>query len=862
MVQSNKMKLEAGDRLQAVILENFLKSIPIHKKSFVLQEISNFQKLLIENDYNIRSMPKGYSVRRLLNNRFGLELFKFRVNLKDRILYTFTSENLVSYDTTKTVIVFLDYCNHDSQTVRGKNLSKVYQRAEPVVDEEQWDEAIDNEYENFEYNANLIISRVINVEFMSRLLDERNAKANYCLNDEQYETIQKNLSPLFLFGSAGSGKTTIGINKCFLLCHQYASVGYFTYSEKLTSESLSLFNEICSQEGKDLSDKIDFYKFNNFLLSHTTKATFVDFPEFKIWYMSSIGSLPLGKKLKQDPFFIWREIRGVIKGLFFADWVDYECDQDELQKETCDFLFKNNYASVNNNQMRIHCTELFKIDITKYSKIKNIEILRGDINLIFNKVEKSIYKTKLLDLTAYLRLPSNYSFATQEEKRYIYEVAQIYENWKSANQKIDENDLASMAYAKIEGQPQFDYIVADEIQDLTEKQLYLMYKMVRYPNNILFSGDFNQTIQPTFFDEHRVSGLFMFRFGFKGFNIRHLVSNYRNPLSVIQFSQELFSLRAAVVAHPVKNYLEQPKRNFKGNIFLLSHNRRNFDELIQSASNRHFVSIIVPDVETKNSLGSSTSVFTVSEIKGLENDYIICYNIISSFKKLWKSVFENNKQLSYVQIFNVLYVAITRARENVCFYEEDMPSEFLAHFSEHFKNVFSFNHESLSLSRESKDDQFIEEGCRLEREYFYEQAISNFKRGGLGVNSLEILRCQARLNRQNGLRKEAAEMFMQINEYQLAADCYFEEEDFVNAIKALTYSQTGYEEIYNRCKRFNIDPVKLIGESKVSWKNVFMQIFMKHIHKKTSIRKSLTKEIGQTLLETKESLHINHHGRF
>lgn len=54
----------------------------------------------------------------------------------------------------------------------------------------------------------------------------------------------------------------------------------------------------------------------------------------------------------------------------------------------------------------------------------------------------------------------------------------------------------------------YDFIVVDELQDLTEKQIYLLYKLVKNPENVLFSGDFNQTMNATYFNTHRIKSLF------------------------------------------------------------------------------------------------------------------------------------------------------------------------------------------------------------------------------------------------------------------------------------------------------------------------------------------------------------------
>ncbi len=55
--------------------------------------------------------------------------------------------------------------------------------------------------------------------------------------------------------------------------------------------------------------------------------------------------------------------------------------------------------------------------------------------------------------------------------------------------------------------PLFDFVITNEIQDLTEIQIYGLIRLARNRNHLLFSGDINQTIRPTFAmpDELKVS---------------------------------------------------------------------------------------------------------------------------------------------------------------------------------------------------------------------------------------------------------------------------------------------------------------------------------------------------------------------
>jgi len=47
--------------------------------------------------------------------------------------------------------------------------------------------------------------------------------------------------------------------------------------------------------------------------------------------------------------------------------------------------------------------------------------------------------------------------------------------------------------------PRYDFVVIDEVQDITPVQLALVLKTLRHPGHFLLCGDSNQIVHPTFF---------------------------------------------------------------------------------------------------------------------------------------------------------------------------------------------------------------------------------------------------------------------------------------------------------------------------------------------------------------------------
>ena len=120
------------------LAKTFLKSIPKEKIDLVLQKIRHFEQLLFEYEAQIRALPAGFWVRKVS----GTEIFKFRLNQKDRVLFKF-AENRA--DCSQSEILFLRYVCHDEQIRRAKALALALAGETEWVDAESVLESITSE---------------------------------------------------------------------------------------------------------------------------------------------------------------------------------------------------------------------------------------------------------------------------------------------------------------------------------------------------------------------------------------------------------------------------------------------------------------------------------------------------------------------------------------------------------------------------------------------------------------------------------------------------------------------------------------------------------------------------------------------
>ncbi|MEG0086356.1 MAG: hypothetical protein RR817_07770, partial [Niameybacter sp.] len=81
-----------------------------------------------------------------------------------------------------------------------------------------------------------------------------------------------------------------------------------------------------------------------------------------------------------------------------------------------------------------------------------------------------------------------------------------------------------------------------------------------------------------------------------------------------------------------------------GKLFTLRGSRQEQLKLLEEAVQKAYTYIIVATesekAELQKRLKDYTHIFTISEIKGLENRYIIGYNLISSYRKKWETLCE------------------------------------------------------------------------------------------------------------------------------------------------------------------------------------------------------------------------------
>jgi UvrD-like helicase family protein len=144
-----------------------------------------------------------------------------------------------------------------------------------------------------------------------------------------------------------------------------------------------------------------------------------------------------------------------------------------------------------------------------------------------------------LDREEYLALGIKQSIFTPEVRAEVYDLFTKYLAFLRAEDLYDPNILSHEYLARV--QPRYDFIVVDEVQDLTNVQLKLVLRSLREPHGFILCGDSNQIVHPNFFSWSKVKSFFYLQegAGTPAELIRILHTNYRSSPQVTELANRI-----------------------------------------------------------------------------------------------------------------------------------------------------------------------------------------------------------------------------------------------------------------------------------------------------------------------------------
>ena len=292
-----------------------------------------------------------------------------------------------------------------------------------------------------------------------------------------------------------------------------------------------------------------------------------------------------------------------------------------------------------------------------------------------------------LSKSDYQNLGVRQSVYNQKEREQLYELFVKYLEWLKEDQYYDTNISSFERLDKV--QPFYDFIVVDEVQDITNVQLFLILKSLITPSNFILCGDSNQIVHPNFFSWANVKKMF-YEQDLKGKLTRILHTNYRNTPEVTRIANQLLLVKNARFGSIDREstFLVNSISTNEGVAEFYEDNKRVKKDFNQRTGKSARFAVLVMRNEDKaeaRKYFNTPLLFSVQEAKGLEYDNIILYNFISQnqdeFKELCNGVTpedlngelqysrakdKSDKSLEVYKFYiNSLYVAITRAVKNL-----------------------------------------------------------------------------------------------------------------------------------------------------------------------------------------------------
>lgn len=423
---------------------------------------------------------------------------------------------------------------------------------------------------------------------------------------------------------------------------------------------------------------------------------------------------------------------------------------------------------------------------------------------------------QMISFEEYKSTTKDYKLFEESELHNVYELAKLYIKYLEENNLLSYN-IESIKLLNSDTKEIYDYVLVDEIQDLTECQIMMLKKLVKNDNNILLCGDTKQVINPTFYKRGRIEKLF----NISNKSIYILNSNYRNSKSITKLINKINSIREEKLTalHQEDQMLEDSKNTSHGNVYNYN---GNIDDLLSYFEGAGFDVIVdEKEFELLEQKGKDTyNFYTVQQSKGREFENVCVLNLLSNKEDIFKEIWYNtkSKDASLHYNFNLYYVAITRTKNNLILVEQ--------------KQVDMFNHilETVNCIEEVSDPSEIDiysdksafayynEGRKLVDENgLYEKAKRWFEKcksaeniDDLGFEKVNKMLEVCDIYISFHTDKELSKVFEDNKHYEYAYKHYKALND-CKKMALMCIIQHNYEEFINIVKKFKINIFDLYG---------------------------------------------------
>lgn len=618
--------------------ENFIKQTRyVSGIDFLLSKLS--QGII----YNVSQIVDGEKIAVDNTKIFTVEtidkLFKFAFKLGYQI-----DSKLSKYD-----IIFCEYYGNEKQKLEIKVDEYVRSKSELIVTIMPARKTIDT----YDFNKLYALSMVSGVNLPKLSAEQR----------EIVETVDKNV---LVQGVAGSGKTNICIDKIiYTACKNYTGKTlYTTFSRGLLTDTklkVDSFKE-------DLKEVLLAYKNGNIIfLSNDHKKALEN--RLGIYFFSD------------DDNKIFEKIERIIS--YLENKVDYLLIEDIYRNKIgkdIEFVSQDYFINTYSKNLSNHQIQKAFDRLSKYSKEIIYKEIYGMIFGYYNLEDRP----EMISLEDYIVEREN-SFSRPECET-IYQIALDYNKYLRAHNLIDNNIATREVIDSLGNNFEYSLSIIDEVQDYTQVNLCLFKKLSL---KLFCVGDALQMINPSYFNFGYLKNLIYEK---DLTEVKELKYNYRNTAKIERIIDALSDINKAEFG--THNFIVRGKSIDSGLKTTAVYLRAtDFADRVSRSGYDNFT-FVVPSKEEKDKLKKvikDQEVLTVSEIKGLERRTVVAYNVLSANVDKWKHLEHskvNHKRADensvYRYYYNLFYVALSRAKQNI-FVVEKLP---ITQFEEFFKSNF------------------------------------------------------------------------------------------------------------------------------------------------------------------------------
>ena len=527
--------------------------------------------------------------------------------------------------------------------------------------------------------------------------------------------------PLLLSGTAGSGKTTIAVY--FLLRHrvrQLTAAGapvvtaeppataeralFLTYSPHLKRFSERIYRGLVKATDLEHAPQaVRFATFGELLAEivthgggHRWQTPPAGLEEFHAIFQNHPGAA------RYDAELVWEEIRSIIKGAkspvsrrrfgeLAARVQAAQATQGE-RAELAEYLVRLEHLELGARLDGVRARRTSFAALSEFiACVRTGDAARGDEQAALlaaagRLVEKQAGRLDqpLLTLREYEGLGNKRAPNFPFDRRDIHRIAEYYQERLEAAGRYDEIDLtrAALLYLEQHGdQFRYDLVVCDEVQDFTDVQLALLFRLASDPLRTVLTGDPKQIINPSGFRWEEVRARYYER-GLQVPEVINLSINFRSVGNIVSLANKLLLLKRKLIGLASGEITE--RWTFRGRPPLLVEGLAE-GELLGTIRLGGAGQVVLARTERERDRLRKTLdtelVFTINEAKGLEFDAVLLWRFSATegAPALWRRIAGDRVRgaadTPHIRHeLNLLYVAVTRARNTLVIWDGEQVS--------------------------------------------------------------------------------------------------------------------------------------------------------------------------------------------